>query len=61
MEILDFFEPLDTDRLQTKDGYEEASWYFALEAYTGDNAVLDGKRIALIGIEEPGEKISASY
>jgi arginase family enzyme len=60
MEILDFFKPMDPDLLQENELFEEACWFHALDRYTGEKPDLSGKKIALIGIEEPDEKISAA-
>jgi arginase family enzyme len=61
MEILEFFEPVNEERLHLDDGFEEASWYYALERYNGDLSVLENKKIALIGIESPDDNGKASY
>jgi arginase family enzyme len=61
MEILEFFEPVNEERLHLSDDFEEASWYYALERYNGDKAALDNKKIALIGIEAPDDNGKASY
>jgi arginase family enzyme len=52
MEVLDFFEPLDIQRLEGAGENEEATWYHAIDRYDGSIPDLADKRIALIGIDD---------
>jgi arginase family enzyme len=61
MEILEFFEPVNEERLHLNEDFEEATWYYALERYSGEKSSLDNKKIALIGIEGPDDNGKASY
>lgn len=61
LELQDFFHAVDMKKLQGKTEYEDASWFHALDIYNGESIDLKGKKLALIGIEEPGEKTSSSY
>jgi len=61
MEIQDFFQPLDINKLPPESYFEEGSWYHSIEMYKGALPKIAGKKIALIGIETPDDKIFASY
>jgi arginase family enzyme len=52
MEVLDFFEPLDIQRLEGAGEQEEATWYHAIDRYDGSTPDLTDKRIAIIGIDD---------
>src|SRR5437867_777712 len=61
MEVFDFFEPVDIDKIKGSAGFEEASWHQAIDIYKGKALNLSGRKIVLIGIEEAGKKESPSY
>ena len=61
MEVFDFFEPIDLERVKNGSEMEEATWYHAIAAYTDKPVDLTDRNLALIGIEGPNGDDVASY
>ncbi|MCX6351572.1 MAG: formimidoylglutamase [Bacteroidetes bacterium] len=58
MEILDFFEPLDIASFEPENGFDEGTWSKAIASHTTDKIPdLRFKKIALIGLVSPNDKI----
>lgn len=61
MEVFEFFKPVDVERLHSNTEYESGAWFHTLELNTGQSPSMEGKTIALIGLDEPEEPISSAY
>jgi formiminoglutamase len=61
MNIEDFFQKVDLSRLPGPEYFEEAAWYYAFTAEKSEPLDLANKKIALIGIVEPGKEDNTSY
>ena len=59
MNIEEFFQKVRPELLPPSTEYDDSAWYHALIA--NEESGIANKRIALIGISEPGEEIPASY
>jgi formiminoglutamase len=61
MEIFDFFEPVNLDRIRDEGPIEEAAWYHAIAAFTGKPIDIANRKMVLIGIEDADGDNNASY
>jgi hypothetical protein len=61
MEILDFFKPLDVEKLYAEGGFDPTNWIHAIEFYDGTTPDLTDKKLAIIGIISSDEEKGAAW
>lgn len=61
MEVLDFFEPVDIERIKGEAGFDENTWSQAILVNMGEGIDISARKIVILGIERPDNDDSGSY